>query len=420
MIARITNMNAGLRWMLYASLGILLLTLVQTFGTDDTSRLTANGTSATMLRWSMVVLLAGLGGLFSERAGIVNIGLEGMLVLGTWFGAWGALQWGPWGGLLVGMIGGAMGGLVHGIATIGFGVDHIVSGVAINLIAPGAMRYLSSEIFVGYEGGSVSDSPRVEEFGDFTMPILAGGDLFGWESPNFLKWLADKEWFYLSEMASFSRGLLTDLSYFTIIALALVPITTWILWRTRFGLRVRISGERPEAGESLGVNIIRHKYIAVMISGALAGLGGAYIVLELTGFYKENQVAGRGFIGLAALIFGNWRPSGILIGALLFGYPDGLQLRDLQGNATHALLLVFTVALGAVAVWAGREDRRTDAFLAGGLAVACGFWYFVTDSVPTWFPQLTPFVVVLLVLIFYSQRLRMPAALGLPYRKGES
>ena len=417
---RLANLPAGVRWMLYAALGLLVLTLVQEWGTDDTTRLTANGTSSTMLRWSMVVLLAGLGGLFSERAGIVNIGLEGMLVLGTWFGAWGALQWGPWGGLLLGAAGGAAGGLVHAVATIGFGIDHIVSGVAINLIAPGAMRYMSSEIFVGYEGGSISDSPRVEEFGDFTMPILAGGNLFGWDSPNFLRWLSDKEWFYLSEVASFSRGLLTDLSYFTIIAIALVPISAFVLWRTRFGLRVRICGERPAAGESLGVNIIRHKYIAVIISGALAGLGGAYIVLELTGFYKENQTAGRGFIGLAALIFGNWRPGGILMGALLFGYPDGLQLRDLQGNATHALLLVFAIVLAAVSVQAARRQDRGDAILAGLLATGVGYWYFTTDSVPTWFPQLTPFIVVLAVLIFYSQRLRMPAADGQPYYKGQA
>ena len=417
---RLATLPAWVRWMLYAALGLFLLTAVQTWGTDDTSRLTASGTAQTMLRWSMVVLLAGLGGLFSERAGIVNIGLEGMLVLGTWFGAWGALQWGPWGGLVVGMLGGAVGGLIHAVATIGFGIDHIISGVAINLIAPGAMRFMSEEIFSGYEGGSVTDSPRVEEFGDFTMPFFAGGNFFGWDSPNVLKWFDDKDWFYVSDVAGFTRGLLTNLSYLTIIALALVPISAFVLWRTRFGLRVRISGERPEAGQSLGVDIIRHKYIAVMISGALAGLGGAYIVLELTGFYKENQTAGRGFIGLAALIFGNWRPGGILAGALLFGYPDGLQLRDLQGNATHALLLVFTIGLVAAAVVAGHRGNRGDAILAGVLGGLCALWYFTTDSVPSWFPQLTPFVAVLLVLIFYSQRLRMPAANGQTYRKGET
>ena len=415
---RLGALNAGARWAIYAALGLFVLTLVQTFGSDDTSRLTASGTAETMLRWSMVVLLAGLGGMFSERAGIVNIGLEGMLVLGTWFGAWGALQWGPWGGLVLGMAGGALGGLMHAIATVGFGIDHIISGVAINIIAPGAMRYMSETIVSGYEGGSVSDSPRVEEFGDFTMPILAGGDLFGWKSPNILKWFDDKEWFYISDVTGFAEGLVSDVSYLTLIALSLVPISAFVLWRTRFGLRVRIAGERPEAGESLGVNIIRHKYIAVMISGALAGLGGAYIVLELTGFYKENQTAGRGFIGLAALIFGNWRPGGILAGALLFGYPDGLQLRDLQGNATHALLLVFSIALIAVAVVSSRRGRTTDAVLASVLGAACTFWYLTTDTVPTWFPQLTPFVAVLLVLIFYSQRLRMPASLGQSYRKG--
>jgi general nucleoside transport system permease protein len=419
-VIRLRTMPAWARWALYAALGLFLLTIVQTFGTDDTSRLTATGTAQTMLRWSMVVLLAGLGGLFSERAGIVNIGLEGMLILGTWFGAWGAFNWGPWWGLVAGMAGGAIGGLIHAVATVGFGVDHIISGVAINVIAPGAMRYMSDQVFAGYEGGSVSQSPGLDTLGSFTMPVLAGGDFFGLGTPNMLRWLADRDWFYVSDVASFSRGLLTAVSYATIFALALVPISAFVLWRTRFGLRVRVSGERPEAGESLGVNIIRHKYIAVIISGALAGLGGAYIVIELTGFYKEGQTAGRGFIGLAALIFGNWRPGGILLGALLFGYPDGLQLRDLQGNATHALLLVFAIALFAVAIFSARRRQRTETILAGVLGAACGFWYVVSDSVPSWFPQLTPFVVVLLVLVFYSQHLRMPAADGLPYRKGES
>ena len=127
-----------------------------------------------MLRWGVPILLAGLGGLWSERAGVVNIGLEGMMVLGTWFGAWGALQFGPWVGLLLGMLGGALGGLVHAVATVQFGVDHVISGVAINILGPGLARFLSSEVFTKKckdQGGSSRQSPRVPTVGRFTFPV---------------------------------------------------------------------------------------------------------------------------------------------------------------------------------------------------------------------------------------------------------
>ncbi|MCB0969427.1 MAG: ABC transporter permease, partial [Ilumatobacter sp.] len=143
------------RWMITASLGILVLSIVQEIA--GTSLLTSNVTSSAMLRWSIPILLAGLGGLFSERSGVVNIGLEGMMILGTWCGAWGALEFGsPWWGLLTGLIGGALGGLLHAIATVQFGVDQIVSGVAINILAPGLTRYLSERVFGEMQGGSVS------------------------------------------------------------------------------------------------------------------------------------------------------------------------------------------------------------------------------------------------------------------------
>ena len=416
MIDRIRRLPAYARWATYATIGILILTLVQELGQNQTSHLTATSTAQTALKWSIPILLAGLGGLFAERAGIINIGLEGMMILDTWFGAWGAFNYGPYWGIVIGAIGGAIGGLIHAIATVGFGVDHIISGVAINILGPFAARFLSSEVFTGYQGGSVTQSPRVENVDKFTMPFLAGG----YETPNFLKWLGDKEIPLLSDIGNILRGILTQTSWATIIALLLVPISAYVLWKTRFGLRVRISGEDPWAGESQGVNIYRYKFVAVMISGAFAGFGGAFISIEMSSIYQEGGTTGRGFIGLDALIFGNWRPGGILAAALLFGYPYALQFGDFDGFASHALLLVNAIALFGVVIWALRNDKRTDAAIAFVLGSLSAVWYFVSDTVPDWWVKILPYVIVIVVLIFFAQRLRMPAANGQIYRRGQT
>ena len=413
---QLTKVPAWVRWPFFAAFGILVLTLVQELGQNETNRLTATSTSQAMLRWCVPILLAGLGGLFSERAGVVNIGLEGMMILGMWFGAWGAFNYGPYWGLLIGAIGGAIGGLLHAIATVGFGVDHIISGVAINILAPFAARFLSSEIFTQYQGGSITQSPRVESAGDLTLPFLAGG----WGTPNLFKAMRDTDLPWLSDIGSVLLGLCTRVSWATVIAIALVPISTWILWKTRFGLRVRISGEDPWAGESQGINIYWYKYVAVTIGGGLAGLGGAFITTELSGIYQEGGSSGRGFIGLAALIFGNWRPSGILAGSLIFGYPFGLGLRDLDGFASHALLLVNAIALTGVAIWAIRNKKTSDGVVALTLAIGSAFWYFYSDTVPDWWVNILPYVIVIIVLIFFAQRLRMPAANGQIYRRGQT
>ena len=419
MLERLGNLPTWARWMVFATIGVFVLTIVQGF--DDTEQLTKVSASQAMLRWAVPIMLAGLGGLYSERAGIVNIGLEGMMILGTWFGAWGAINYGAWWGLIIGLLGGALGGLVHAIATVSFGVDHIISGVAINVLAPGFTRFLSSEILVNHRGGSITQSPRVPGVGSFTFPFLAGGDFFGWKSPDMAGWIVDKDLFFVSDIAGLFRGLIADLSYATIIALALVPITAWAVWRTRFGLRLRICGEHPVGGETQGINIYYYKYVGVIISGALAGLGGAFIASpELSGIYLEGQTNGRGFIGLAALIFGNWRPVGVMAGAMLFGYPFGIGLRDLDGSASHSLLLVNTIALAAVAIWAIRRGRRIDAILASILGVLAAIWYLSSDTVPDWWITILPFAIVLVVLVFFSQRLRPPRADGLPYRRGET
>jgi len=411
---RFNALPTAIKWMVYALLGILLLTIVQSIG--DTDKLTSAPISREMLRWSLPVLLAGLGGLFADRAGVVNIGLEGMMILGMWFGAWGALEYGPWAGVVIGTVGGAAGGLLHALATVTFGVDQIISGVAINILAPAGTRYLSQEVF-----GSPTQSPRTTGIGDWDVPFLAGGSIFGWDSPDILLTVANWNWWFVSDVADFSRGLLRGTSILAIIAVALVPISAWVLWRTRFGLRLRISGEQPQAGESQGVNIYAYKYAAVIISGALAGLGGVVISSpELSGQFLEGNSGGRGFIGLAAVIFGNWRPLGILLGALLYGYVFGLDLKDLDGTASHALLLLNAIALGGVAAWAITRRRATDGVLAGLLAVGALIWWLASETVPGWWSNILPYVVVLLVLVFFAQRLREPAAIGQAYRRGGS
>ena len=263
----------------------------------DNPDLTSSGTFGTTLRLAVPIGLAALGGLYAERSGIINIGLEGMMILGSWFGAWGAWQYGPWWGVAIGVAGGAAAGLLHATATVTFGVDHIISGVAIITLAGGIARYLSVEVYDGVPGGGATQSPRVEGVGELDVPIVAGGDLFGWQSPDVLGWIEDKSWIFVSDLAGLARGFTNNLSYLTLIALLLVPFTWWLLWRTVFGLRLRSCGENPTGADSLGVPVYRMRYAAVTISGGLAGLAGAFLAIEAAGIYRQGQTGGRGFIG---------------------------------------------------------------------------------------------------------------------------
>jgi ABC-type uncharacterized transport system permease subunit len=382
------------------------------------SDLTSSGTFGAALRVSMPILLAGLGGLYAERAGVVNIGLEGMMILGTWFGAWAGWHWGAWAGVAGGIGGGALGGLLHAVATVTFGIDHIVSGVAINILAAGATRFLSVVAYTNVPGAGITQSPQVTgNIPDVNVPILAGGHLFGWSSPNLFGWFERQHWFLVSDVAGLLRGLTSNVSLLMIGAVALIPITWWILWRTAFGLRLRSVGEHPVAAESLGVPVYTMKYVGVVISGALAGLGGAFLVIEEAGIYREGQTAGRGFIALAALIFGNWRPLGVAAGSGLFGYADALQLRS--NTSILGLLLFVAIALAAAAVWLFARGRIVP---AGAVAVLAGFffwWHSVAHKVANEWIAITPYVVTLAVLAMAAQRLRPPAADGRRYRKGQ-
>jgi simple sugar transport system permease protein len=385
--------------------GLALFSLVRVIsGADD---LTSVGQVSGALQLAVPIGLAGLGGLWAERAGVINIGLEGMMILGTWFGAWAGYQWGPWTGVLLGIAGGALGGLLHAVMTVTFKVNHIVSGVAITILATGLTRYMSNFTFAETEGGSSKQSPRIDAIERITIPGLSD-------------WLGDlqaKHWFFVSDLAGVLGGLVTNLSLLTVVALLLVPGTWWLLWRTSFGLRLRSCGENPIAAESLGVNVYKYKYIAVIVSGGLAGLGGAFLAI-ITGIYQEGQTGGRGYIGLAAMIFGNWMPGGMALGAGLFGFTDSLKLRGGAVNV-HAMLLLLAILLLIAVVWQLYKKKYLGAVISAAFSALLFTWYALTDELPSQFVDAAPYVATLLVLAVSAQRLRMPKANGQPYFRGQ-
>lgn len=375
---------------------------------DLTSKFTViNTISATL-----PIAMAGLGGLLSERAGIVNIGLEGMMITGTWGAGFFGYHFGPWGALLGGAIGGAVGGLLHAVATVTFGVDHVISGFAINLLAVGWTRFLSASLFKGRGSGSETNSPGFNTTAG--MPTI--------RVPGFTDkgWLADferKHWPIISDFAGITRGLLGEWKMYQLVALALIPLVGWLVWRTKFGLRLRSSGEKPSAADSLGVNVTRVRYAAVVASGALAGIGGALLVLRANGAYSEGQTNSRGYLGLASLIFGNWKPSGVLGGASLFGFLDTLQLT--ASTAVRGIYLVGVVgcAAGAYLFW-----RKSNRRYAAALAVVAGalvVFYLSNVKTNENLVKTLPYVGTLIVLAVFSRRLRAPAAAGQPWRKGQ-
>ncbi|MFD7501597.1 ABC transporter permease [Streptomyces sp. NPDC059850] len=372
--------------------------------------ITSSGQIGAALSMAVPIGLAGLGGLWAERAGVVNIGLEGMMILGTFFGAWAGYQTNPWVGVLAGVLGGAVGGLVHAIATVTFGVDHIISGVAINILALGATTYLAKRWFEPLSdiGGSPKQSPQVDDIQSFTVPGLSDG----------LATVENHHWFLVSDLAGLLGGLVTDISALTIVAILLFAGTFFVLWKTSFGLRLRSCGENPTAAESLGVNVYLYKYAAVVISGGLAGLGGVFLALVRSHIYNEGQTGGRGYIGLAAMLFGNWRPGGLAMGAGLFGYSDALQLRN-GGATVHALLLLVALGLALLAAWRLSRKKYVAGAVCGGAAVLLVLWYALTETVANDLVPATPYIVTLLVMGLAAQRLRMPKANNKPYRKGQ-
>ncbi len=294
---------------------------------------------ASAVRLTVPILLSALGGVFSERGGVVNIALEGMMIVGTFFGALGAYQHGPLAGVVYAVLGGTGLALVHALVTVTFGVDQIIAGVALNLLAAGAARFLTIQAF-----GVATQSPGVAGFPSFSIPGL--------------------------DRVQALAPLVTGVSPLVPVTLLLVLLGQWVLWRTAFGLRLRAVGESPRAAETLGVDVYRMRYTGVLLSGALAGLAGAYLALEQAHAYLEGMTQGLGFIALAAVIFGNWWPLGALGAAVLFGFFEAVSLR------------------------------------------------VVASSIPYQFIQSLPYVVTILALAGVVRRARPPAADGVPYKRG--
>jgi simple sugar transport system permease protein len=283
---------------------------------------------AATLRFATPLIFAALGGIVSERAGVIALGLEGMMLSGALAAVIGADVTGSWLlGVLIGALGGVLVAAVYAVLAISLRADQVVAGTALNLIALGVTGY----VFVARYGdqGSPQDLSRVP---DLSLPGL-GGD-------------------------GFVAASIGSASLMTWIALVAVVGVAALLFRTTGGLHLRAVGERPDAAESAGIPVQRTRYMAVLASGALAGLGGAYLSLALLSSFSQNMTAGRGFIALAAVIFGRWRPGGALAAALLFGFSSAIARRlpafsDQLATLFQALPYVLTLV--AVAGLVGRS-----------------------------------------------------------------
>jgi general nucleoside transport system permease protein len=277
------------------------------------------------IRLAAPLILAAIGGLFSEKAGVINIALEGLMLAGAFTAA--AVTWytgNPWIGLVAAIGAGVAVASIHALATIQFKADQVVSGTAINILFLGVPALMSGALFEST--GSTPQIPR-----ESLLPVAP-----------------------------------------VVIAFALVPISWWILNRTQFGLRLRAVGENPAAADTAGLSVVRIRWYAVLIAGALAAIGGAYLATGQSSLFTRNMSAGRGFIALAALIFGKWRPWQTMFACLLFGLAEAIAIQ-MQGVA----------------------------------------------RIPVHFIQMIPYVLTIVVLAGFIGHSRAPKALGVAYSKGD-
>jgi general nucleoside transport system permease protein len=275
------------------------------------------------IRLSTPLLLAALGGMFSERSGVINIALEGLMLAGAFTAATVThFSGSPWIGLLAAIAAGLAVASIHAIATIHFHADHVVTGTAINILFLGVPALLSGAFF-----DSTGATPQIPQ--QNLLPLAP-----------------------------------------VILAFLFVPLAWWVLSRSRFGLRLRAVGENPEAADTAGISVRRLRWAGVLISGALAGIAGAYLSLGQSSLFTRNMTAGRGFIALAALIFGKWRPVQTMLACLLFGFAEAVAIQ-MQGVA----------------------------------------------PLPVQFIQMIPYVLTIVVLAGFIGLARAPKALGIPYEK---
>jgi simple sugar transport system permease protein len=283
--------------------------------------------AAAMLRFATPLVFGALGGIVSERSGVVNIGLEGMMLSGAFFAIFGADLTNSWiGGLLIGMIAGAAFALIHAVFSVSLRADQIVSGFAINFLALGITGYL----FLSHYGeqGTPDNIPAVP---DVSLPITS---------------------------IPFFGPALDKLNLLVWVALLLVVLVWLFIFRTPTGLRVRSVGENPRAAATVGISVYRVRYLSVIASGALAAMGGAFLSIGFVHSFSQNMTAGRGFIALAVVIVGKWRPGAALLAALMFGFTQALAQRlpvFSESSATLLQALPYVVTLIAVAGLVGRS-----------------------------------------------------------------
>lgn len=285
------------------------------------------------VRLATPLIFAALGGLFSERSGVINIALEGLMLVGAFTAAVATYELrNPYLGFLCGLVAGAATALIYAIAVIKFEADQVVSGFAINILMLALPQLLSGAIY-----DSSGSTPQIDKA--YLLP-----DVFGINLASFL-------------------------------AFALVPICWYALYKTPFGLRLRAVGENPAAADAAGVNVIRLRYLAVVLSGVLAAAGGAYLSIGQSSLFTRGMSAGRGFIALAALILAKWKPVPVLLACLFFGLTEALTIP----------LANYKLASG--------------------------------ENIPVQFIQIIPYVLTIIVLAGFIGLSRAPKALGIPYRK---
>jgi general nucleoside transport system permease protein len=282
------------------------------------------------LRLATPLVLAALGGLFSERAGVINIALEGIMLAGAFAAASVTYATGsPWVGLLAGIAAGVLVAAIHAVACIRYKADQVVSGTAINILMFGVPGFLSGALFLS--SGSTPQLPK-EQLIPYAPMVMAA---------------------------------------------LLVPLSWYVLYRTPFGLRLRSVGENPGAADAAGVSVASIRYAGVLLSGVLAGIGGAYLSIGQSSLFTRNMTSGRGFIALAALIFGKWRPVQTMLACLLFGFTEAVSIQ-----------------------------------MQGVVKLPSG------EDIPVQFIQMVPYVLTIVVLAGFIGHSRPPRALGMPYEKG--
>lgn len=280
------------------------------------------------------LLLTALGGLFSERAGIVNIGLEGLMVMGAFAGIVGTLFFdsigfgaaSPWMGILVAIVLGSIFSLFHAVASISLKADQIVSGVALNFLAVGLTVYIVREVFDKGQTDTISTASRLFRI---NVPFLSDIPIIG--------------------QMFFSRIYAT-----TYMAFLLAVVVWYVIFKTPFGLRLRSVGEHPMAADTMGINVNRMKYIGVMLSGAFGGMGGAVFAITTAGNFGGGTIVGQGFMALAALVFGKWHPFGAMGAAVFFGFAQALSISAQQipglENVPQVYMLILPYVLTILAL----------------------------------------------------------------------